>query len=183
MSVRNTATSVTRDDIYGDARTLQASWYVVQTKPRQEFRALEQLQNQQYECYLPTLQTKKVCRGKLVTAIEPLFSRYLFIHLDSMITDWSPIRSTRGVSGMVAFGGRYTPLPDTYVEVLQEMAQQSPSSLFEPGEQVAIVEGPFAGLRGLYQLPDGEARAFVLIELMRQPQKLSFSLKELHKAN
>lgn len=183
MSVRNTATSVTRGDIYGDARTLQASWYVVQTKPRQEFRALEQLQNQQYECYLPTLQAKKVYRGKLVTATEPLFSRYLFIHLDSTITDWSPIRSTRGVSGMVNFCGRYTPLPDAYVEALQEMAQKSPACLFEPGEQVMIVEGPFAGLKGLYQLPDGEARAFVLIELIRQPQKLSFAMKALRKAN
>ncbi|HEX7635400.1 MAG TPA: transcription/translation regulatory transformer protein RfaH [Noviherbaspirillum sp.] len=182
MSLRNTATSVTRNDIYGDAHTLPA-WYVVQTKPRQEFRALEQLQNQQYECYLPTLQTKKVHRGKLITATEPLFSRYLFIHLDSVITDWSPIRSTRGVTGIVNFSGRYTPLPDAYVESLQEMAQQSPADLFKPGEQVTIVDGPFAGLGGLYQLPDGEARAFVLIELMRQPQKLSFSMKTLRKAN
>jgi transcriptional antiterminator RfaH len=31
-------------------------------------------------------------------------------------------------------------------------------------------------------LPDGEARALVLIELMNQPQKLKFALEALRKA-
>jgi transcriptional antiterminator RfaH len=156
-----------------------ARWYVVQTKPRQEYRALEQLQNQHYTCFLPTLQVKKVIAGKLATAVEPLFSRYLFIRLDTTTTNWGPIRSTRGVSGLVVFGGRYATLPDDTVTALQSTPQAAPRHLFEVGDKVTITQGPLAGLEGLYQLPDGEARAFVLIELMRQPHKLSIALEAL----
>jgi transcriptional antiterminator RfaH len=170
--------------VTSDSDLLPADWYVVQTKPKQEFRALEQLQNQHYHCFLPTLQIKKIRRGKLTVETEPLFSRYLFIRLDSVTTDWSPIRSTRGVSNLVAFGGRFATLPHAYIAALQNgPPNYVPQNLFDPGEPVTINDGPFAGFEGLYQLPDGEARAFVLIELMRQPQKLSFALETLRKAS
>jgi transcriptional antiterminator RfaH len=158
-----------------------ASWYLVHTKPRQEFRALEQLRNQGYVCFLPTLQAEKIRNGKLETCHEPLFTRYLFIQLNSITSNWSPIRSTRGVTQLVAFGGRFATIPDACVEALRNGPQNVQRRLFETGERVAITYGPFAGLEGIYQLPDGEARALVLIELMSQPQKLKFAVDMLRK--
>ena len=35
-------------------------WYLIHTKPRQELRALENLERQGYECYLPLLPTEKI---------------------------------------------------------------------------------------------------------------------------
>jgi transcriptional antiterminator RfaH len=159
----------------------QIAWYVVQTKPRQEFRALEQLRNQGYVCFLPTLQAERIRNGKLETCLDPLFTRYLFIQLNSITSNWSPIRSTRGVTQLVAFGGRFATMPDACVEALRNGRQNVQRRLFEPGERVAITYGPFAGLEGIYQLPDGEARALVLIELMSQPQKLKFAVDMLRK--
>lgn len=159
-----------------------AAWHLIQTKPRQEFRALEQLQNQGFTCFLPTLKVEKVVRGKMDTCIEPLFSRYLFIRLSAVNCNWSPIRSTRGVSKMVAFGGRFATLPDACVDALQGVPQIQPQRLFEPGERVAVTHGPFAGLEGIYQLSDGEARALVLIDLMNQPQKLKLAVETLRRA-
>jgi transcriptional antiterminator RfaH len=157
------------------------AWYVVQTKPRQEFRALEQLHNQGYVCFLPTLQAERIRNGKLQTCHEPLFTRYLFIQLDSTSSNWSPIRSTRGVTHLVAFGGRFATMPDACVEALRNGRPSMQRRLFEPGERVSITCGPFAGLEGIYQLPDGEARALVLIELMSQPQRLKFAVDMLRK--
>lgn len=162
-----------------------AAWYLVQTKPKQEFRALQQLENQGFVCFLPTLPAERVVQGRLATRIEPLFSRYLFIRLSLARCDWSPIRSTRGVSKMVAIGGRFATLPDACVEALEDAQKaqcEVPQRLFEPGERVTITQGPFAGLEGIYQVPDGEARALVLIELMNQPQKLKFAVQTLRKA-
>ncbi|MDB5729347.1 MAG: hypothetical protein JWQ00_2552, partial [Noviherbaspirillum sp.] len=51
------------------------SWYLIQTKPKQEFRALEQLENQGYTCFLPTLQVEGLITDKLHLCIEPLFAR------------------------------------------------------------------------------------------------------------
>lgn len=159
-----------------------AAWHLLQTKPRQEFRALEQLQNQGYTCFLPTLQREKVTRGKVEACVEPLFSRYLFIRLDTVSSNWSPIRSTRGVSKLVSFGGRFATLPDVCLEALRSAPRATSQRLFEPGVRVTITDGPLAGLEGIYQLSDGEARALVLIELMNQPQKLRLAVDTLRKA-
>lgn len=159
-----------------------AAWYVIQTKPRQEFRALQQLENQGFACFLPTLYAEKLVRGRLEVSSEPLFTRYLFIRLSETGCNWLPIRSTRGVSKIVSLGGRFATLPDHYVEALKDKQDSHPQRLFDPGERVTITEGPFAGLDAIYQLPDGEARALVLIELMNQPQKLKLAVETLRKA-
>lgn len=158
------------------------AWYLVQTKPRQEFRALQQLQNQGFTCFLPTLQIEKVIRARLTVCVEPLFSRYLFIRQDAEGRNWSVIRNTRGVSKLVAFGGRFATLPYVCIEALQRAQGDACKRLFDPGERVKITQGPFAGLEGLYQLSDGEARALVLIELMNKPQKLKIAVERLQKA-
>ena len=88
-------------------------WYVIHTKPRQEQRALENLQRQGFEAWLPMISLEKVRRGHLAQVVEPMFSRYLFIRLDTVQTNWSPIRSTLGVSKLVAFGN--TPVSYTHL--------------------------------------------------------------------
>jgi transcriptional antiterminator RfaH len=163
-------------------RSEQGAWYLIQTKPKQEFRALEHLKNQGYTCFLPTLQLEKIRRGKVEVCIDPLFTRYLFIQLDTVVSNWFPIRSTRGVNNLVTFGGKFATLPDACVETLQSAPQVIHQPLFERGERVAIATGAFAGLEGIYQLSDGEARAMVLIELMNRPQKLTFAMDMLRKA-
>lgn len=59
------------------------SWYLIHSKPRQEDLALDNLQRQGYECYLPLISIEKLRRKLLVPADEPLFSRYFFIRLDA----------------------------------------------------------------------------------------------------
>ena len=81
-------------------------WYLVQTKPRQEQCALDNLQRQGYECYLPTLRAEKIRQGAVAVVAEPLFPRYLFIRLsqENSAPSWAPIRSTKGVTRLVSFG-------------------------------------------------------------------------------
>jgi transcriptional antiterminator RfaH len=181
-SVRDGACHVTSFTVT-DRVSDSAQWYVIHTKPKQEFRALEQLENQDYQCFLPTITREKICRRRLVSVTESLFSRYLFIRLDTVTSNWSPIRSTRGVSGLVAFGTRFATLDDSLIEALQQRNHDCTAVHFTPGETVEITAGPFAGLEGLYQMPDGEARALVLIEMMNQPQKLCFPIASLCKTS
>jgi len=156
-------------------------WYVVYTKPGQEFRALEQLQNQKFICFLPTLEMQRTRGGKRETALEPLFARYLFIQSTSAAKNSSRIRSTRGVSRLVAFGDRLATLPGDFIDALQRGPRVVDELSFQRGERVAINSGPFAGLEGIYQAPDGEARALILVELMNQPRKLKLAVEMLSK--
>ncbi|MDB5763087.1 MAG: transcriptional regulator [Herminiimonas sp.] len=143
---------------------------------------MEQLENQGHTCFLPTALAETMRRGKREARSEPLFFRYLFIRLNASTSNWRAVRSTRGVSGLVAFGGRYATLPDDWVDALRSVPPAMRRRLFEPGESVAIASGPLAGLQGIYQAADGDARAVVLVELMSQPQKLMIAIDMLRRA-
>ena len=155
------------------------AWYVVHTKPKQEARALENLQNQGYVCFLPMIQVQKLRRQKVQWVTEPMFSRYLFIQLDDQTQNWGPIRSTLGVSKLVSFGPQPTKVPAELVELLQQAPQETIERMFAPGDTVQVASGPLQGLEGQYLQHDGETRAFVLIDLLGQPQKLRLAVESL----
>lgn len=162
-------------------------WYVVHTKPRQEQRALLNLERQGYQCYLPVLPVEKIRQKKLVVNEEPLFPRYLFICLDSSMTgkSWGPIRSTLGVSRLVSFGQEPTRIDPALIETLRrhdEQLREEPDRLFDVGDSVVIKDGPFAGIQAVYQMADGESRAMVLIELLSKPTVMRIDVNSLRKA-
>lgn len=161
-------------------------WYLVHTKPRQENCALENLQRQGYQCYLPTLSSEKIRQGLLTVTDEPLFPRYLFIRLGQgdSTKSWAPIRSTKGVSRLVSFGVEPAKVADDLIEMLraQEVSAQSePERLFKLGERVRLTEAPFAGIEGIYQTADGKRRVMVLIELLAKQVRVHVTPDSLRK--
>jgi len=163
-------------------------WYLLFTKPRQEKSALENLERQGYQCYLPTLPSEKLRQGLLTISEEPLFPRYLFIRLGqgSSAKSWGPIRSTRGVSRLVSFGIEPAQIDDRLIDLLraqEALVQREPTRLFSPGERVRLTEAPFAGIEGVYQMADGERRVMVLIEILSKPVAVRVAPTGLRKAS
>jgi transcriptional antiterminator RfaH len=159
--------------------TNNTAWYVVYTKPRQETRAFENLQNQGFNCFLPTLQVQKLRSQKVQTITEPMFSRYLFIQLDDTTQNWGPIRSTMGVSKLVSFGPQPAKVPAEFIAFLKDAPPETLERMFAPGDNVQVASGPLQGLEGKYIAHDGETRAFVLVDLLGQPQKLRMAVESL----
>ena len=165
-------------------------WHVIHTKVRQEFRALENLQNQGYEVFLPTCKVQKEMHGKIKIATEPLFSRYLFIRLSDVSSNWFPIRSTRGVSELLRFGLNVDPvvIPDQIVNYLKQRCNQEGElqALFNAGDMLEITQGPFRGLFGFFEklqtTPDGFARALLLVEILGSTHKLPIQMSQLKKS-
>lgn len=161
-------------------------WYLVHTKPRQEKCALENLERQGYECYLPTFPKEKLLQSGVAIADEPLFPRYLFIRLGQGHTDqsWAPIRSTRGVSRLVRFGVNPAKVHDGLIDCLratESAVQASPERLFASGDQVRLTDGAFAGIEGVFQIANGGRRVMVLIELMGKPVVMKVDAASLQK--
>ncbi len=164
-------------------------WHVIHTKVREEFRALENLQAQGFDVFLPTCQVQKKLQGKIQVATEPLFPRYLFIRLSDVTSNWYPIRSTRGVSQLLRFGNSIEPveITEAIVDCLrQRCVKEEPlHELFKPGEMIEITQGPFKGCVGFFEklqtLPDGLSRAMLLVELLGSVQKIQIQLSQLRK--
>ena len=159
------------------------NWYLVQCKPRECFRALENLQNQAFEAFLPTLSREVLRRGKRETILEPLFPHYLFVRLSDVADNWAPLRSTRGVARVVRFGDTPLSVPDDIVSALQEPVPTQPQALFEAGDKVQITEGALAGLEAIFAATDGDERVVLLIKLLHQQQTVRVPLSQVRRAD
>lgn len=155
-----------------DVRANNPRWYLLQTKPRQDSRAEEHLRRQHFECYRP-LKPPAAGQGK---AQEALFPGYLFIRLDPQRDNWYPIRSTRGVARVVAFGGGPVPVRDELIEQLRQRLatedSQSEPLAFKPGDRVQLNGGSFQDLEAIFVCRDGETRAVILLNLLQREQKV-----------
>jgi transcriptional antiterminator RfaH len=164
----------------------RVNWYVIHTKPRQEARALTNLMQQGYQCFLPMITLEKLSRGQVKMLEEPLFPRYLFICLDQGRhgQNWAPIRSTIGVSGLVTFGSSPAKMHPDLIDALmqqQEDLSDKPERLFQTGERLLIGSGAFAGLEAVYQMASGDNRTMVLIELMGKLAPMQIAPSSLRK--
>jgi transcriptional antiterminator RfaH len=160
------------------AITTEPHWYVIQTKPRQEAIAEANLQRQSFEIYLPLIKEPKRCRGKWTELILPLFPRYLFARLDLNRDNIAPIRSTHGVTSLIKFGEFIRPVPDNFIQELQDTADpttglhQAHKSLFKKGDEVTVLAGPLAGVRGVFQATSGSERVSILLEMLGRPNTI-----------
>ena len=78
-------------------------WYVVQSHPHAELRAVAHLQRQGFETYLPRYRKRRRHARRIETVEAPLFPRYLFVSIDLATQRWRAIHSTIGVSHLVCW--------------------------------------------------------------------------------
>ncbi len=161
-----------------------SKWYLIHTKPKQEYRAYEHLKNQGFEVYLPQLRAFKLKKGKQEKEVEPLFPRYIFIQLDETSSTWHKIHSTRGVSGLVRFSEFPAEVPEVLIRDLQNQANSEGvidntdqfRTIFNAGDLVTITEGSFIGLEAIVKEQDGDQRVNILITMLGKQQNIKLPL-------
>ena len=167
-----------------DKQSQNRSWYLVVTKAQSEFNAQENLLRQGYETYLPLVQKSRRRNGKNIKHTEAFFPRYLFIHLNKETDNWSPIRSTKGVSGMVRFGGVPAVVPEAMIHKLKqnenELGLQSLEKR-EPkqGDKIGIIAGAFEGHKAIFQKMKKAERVSVLLDIVGNNTQVTLSVHEL----
>ena len=163
-------------------------WYAVCCKPRQETVAEENLQRQGFHVYLPRIRIRHRRRGQWLDVVEALFPRYVFIRIDPAQRSTAPVRSTRGAVGLVRFGGQPAVVPDAVIEALLQREDaasgmhQDKRAQFSAGEAVKFVDGPLAGMEGVFTEQDGDKRVIVLMELLGKANKVKVDRDWIAKA-
>lgn len=161
-----------------------AAWYLVHTRPQQERIALENIERQGYGAFLPLMSScKRRYGGRLVTAIEPMFPRYLFVRLNTTTDNWRPIHSTLGVSRLVRFGVEPARVPDRLVGLLREEADgfgicNVPRAVPKSGDRVRIAVGPLEGFEGIVQARSGKERVILLLDFASRMTRVE--VDEMH---
>lgn len=162
-------------------------WYLVYSKPCQECIAHDNLVRQGYETYLPRIQTYKRRAGRYVDIIEPMFPGYLFIHLDLQADNWSPIRSTRGVSMIVRFGHQPAKVPDELITILKSRENMDGLHVlkqpdYRPGDNVRIIDGVMNGYEGIFLAKTSKERVIVLLEIAGKVSRVQISQDQIEPA-
>jgi len=152
-------------------------WFVVQCKPQKEAIAEVNLGRQGYETYYPQILQNCRNRERWKQVIKPLFPRYLFVNLKQGCDDFSPIRSTFGVTDLVRFGGVPKALAPGLIEEIKtsEDGKQGihiDRLQWQPGEKVEIVGGALSGLKGLFLTESAEERVVILLSLLGRENKV-----------
>lgn len=156
-------------------------WYAVCCKPRQEAVAEENLLRQGFRVHLPRIRIRQRRRRQWIDAIEVLFPRYIFIRVDPLQRSMATVRSTRGVVGLVRFGGQPAVVPDAVMEALRQREDadsglhQDNRPLFSAGEAIKLVDGPLSGMEGVFTQQDGDKRVIILLELLGKANKVTVS--------
>ena len=135
-------------------------WYVVNTKAREEAKALLNLKRQSFNAYLPQYQKTRRHARRTDSVLAPLFPNYLFVEFDMDITNWSAINSTIGVSSLIKFGVLPTPIPTELIYEIQ--SREDPQGIvslnrnlkLKEGDEVNIVAGAFSAHRGIFDFGD-----------------------------
>ena len=141
-------------------------WYVLKTKPRQEQRAIDHLQNQAFTVYCPWMVRRDGRR-------EALFTGYLFIQLEQMAESFTRIRSTRGVQAFVKYGEWWATAEATLIEYLKfKENSYRDVPLFRQDQDVVFKDGPFKGIEAVYLCSNGDQRAMVLLTVLNRRQTL-----------
>lgn len=157
-----------------------STWYVVQTKPRQEKRAAEHLNQQGGRVFLPQVPSLKCNKNGLTSQFSLLFPGYLFLCSNSGSALLGKVRSTLGVKGLLRFGDKPVSVAESIIKDLMDRCDaEEVKPLFKLGENVLMTSGPFKDYLALFTEMDGEKRAVVFIQLLNQQQRLVVDIADL----
>lgn len=160
------------------------AWFVVKAKHNQERRAESSLLSQGVKCYLPVVATSSMRDGKKLNQLRdnPLFPGYLFAYFDPEVIHTTEVKNTRGVSGLVNFGGTPAIISESEMSDIRERIAAravilSAESLPVQGERVELTGGKLEGLDAVYDEPDGLRRSMLLISILGKQVRRSVSNK------
>jgi transcriptional antiterminator RfaH len=147
-------------------------WYVAQTQPNSENKAIANLGRQGFVSYLPRYLKKRRHARRIDTVPAPLFPRYLFVEIDVAIQRWRSVYSTFGVSQLVGYGDAPTAVSHQIVAMLKAREDETGfikldrRPAFHVGDKIRVVDGVFADCLGLYEGIKDSDRIAILLDLL-----------------
>lgn len=174
-------------------------WYVVQAFSGFEKRVaqtiiehikIQGLEDSFGEVLVPTEEVVEMKSGQKRRSERKFFPGYVLVEMDMNDASWHLVNSTPRVMGFIG-GTSDRPAPiskkeaDRILNRLQENADApKPATLFEPGEVVRVIDGPFVDFNGVVEEVDydrSRVKVSVLIFGRSTPVELEFGQVEADK--
>ena len=150
----------------------ETRWYVAQTRPGAETKALFHLERQGFEVYLPRYLRRVSHARRISWQPRPLFPSYLFVTTSPAQQRWRSINSTVGIAHLICDDRGPVPVPPGIVEGIRRaeddrgLVMTGRKVPFAKGAEVQIMTGPFADHIGRFECATDEERVVILLDLL-----------------
>jgi Transcription antiterminator len=162
-----------------------ASWFLAQLKPNSTQIADRNLKRQGFETFLPLLRETRRTGARFTHALKPLFVGYIFFAVTPEGPRWDKVRSTFGVSRVVAFGEGPQQVDGALIADLAGRCDGDgvlqPPKEMAPGDEVTITEGPFAAFTAKVLTLAPDQRVWVLLDLLGQQSRVALSTRQVRR--
>ena len=169
----------------------ERKWYIVHTYSGFEERVAETLRQraealgmgEQFgEVKIPTETIVELKGGKKRETQRKFFPGYILVEMEMSDPAWHVVKNTPKVTGFVGTGKKPTPLTQEEVDQILEQVvsakeKPKPKYVFEKGEPVKIIDGPFNNFSGVVDevnLDRNTLKVMVTIFGRQTPVELDF---------
>jgi transcriptional antiterminator NusG len=137
-------------------------WYIIHTYSGHEAKAMKALlerakasgmEDKFDEVLIPEETVVEVVKGEKRTSKRKYFPGYILVHMELTDDTWHVVRGTPKITGFVGGDKKPPPISDEEVarmtqQIKEGATKPKPKIMFDEGENVRVVSGPFANFSG-----------------------------------
>jgi transcriptional antiterminator NusG len=184
---------VTSGGVTGDRRRgfVAKQWYIVHTYSGFEHKVKAALEERVKSAgkealfgriLVPTEKVIELVKGERRSSSRKFYPGYIVVQMELNDETWHLVRHTPKVTGFIGSKDKPIPLTDEEAEaIIQQMEEGAqkpkPKYQFEKGDEVRVIDGPFASFNGIVDqvIPEkGKVRVLVSIFGRSTPVELDF---------
>jgi transcription termination/antitermination protein NusG len=179
-----------------DAPTTNKQWFVVHTYSGFENKVSEAIQSRAKifgigekiaRVLVPTEKVVEVRNKQKRETEQKFFPGYVLIEMELTDETWHLVRSTPKVTGFVGSGNKPVSLPAEQVEeIVRNMEagaeKPKPKSVFQRGDKVRVVDGPFVNFQGVVEDMNPErGRMKVVVPVFGRPTSVELEYYQVER--
>lgn len=171
-------------------------WYVLQTYSQFEAQVkkslLERIEREGLEEFfgqilIPSEEVVESKGGKKRTSQRKFFPGYVLVEMEMNDATWHMVNAVPKTSGFIGGSERPTPLSKVEVDSIMRRIDESvekpiPKTLFEVGEEVRVIDGPFSEFTGtVEEVQYDKSRLQVSVLIFGRPTPVELEFHQVEK--
>ena len=139
------------------------------------------------EVSVPTQNIVEVKRGVRINSERNIFPGYILIKMSLNVDTWHIIKNTPKLSGFLGTKGKPIPISNAEAkrisqQVVDGVEKSMPAVMYDVGEEVKVIDGPFASFNGEIESIDEEkARLRVAVSIFGRSTPVDLEYSQVEK--
>lgn len=140
------------------------------------------------ETSVPTQNIVEVKRGVRINSERKIFPGYILIKMNLNDDTWHIIKNTPKLSGFLGNKGKPISISNSEAkrisqQVIDGVEKSRPAVMYDVGEQVKVIDGPFASFNGeIEQIDEEKARLRVAVSIFGRSTPVDLEYSQVEKA-